>query len=102
MDVHEDIALDPRVGAVEIEVVVRGAVEDVVDDLKNRAGPLAPGKVDRVVEAPGVAEIVVAENSVAARRNAVDAMKALWTRRRRIARENAVLNDERTAVKRNV
>src|SRR6266702_7418699 len=102
MNVHEDIALDPRVGAVKIEVVVRGAVEDVVDELKDGAGPLAAGKVDRVVETPGVAEIVVPEDSVAAGGNAVDAMKALRTRRRRIARENAVLNDERTAVERNV
>src|SRR5206468_6488886 len=102
MDVHEDIALDPRVGAVEIEVIVRGAVEDVVDDLKNRPGPLAAGKIDGVVEAPGVTEIVVAENSVAAGENSVDAMKALGTRRRRITRENAVLNDKRAAVERNV
>src|SRR5439155_6840859 len=93
MDVHEDIALDPRVSAVEIEVIVRGAVEDVVDDLENRPGPLAAGKIDGVVEAPGVTEIVVAENSAAAGENSVDAMKALGTRRRRITRENAVLND---------
>src|SRR5437870_8097938 len=102
MNVHEDIALDPGVGAVKIEIVVRGAVEDVVDDLKDGAGPLAAGKIDGVVETPGVAEIVVPEDSVAAGGNAVDAMKALRTRRRRIAWENAVLNDERTAVERNV
>src|SRR5207302_652437 len=31
MDVHEDVALDPCVRAVEVEVVVGGPVEDVVD-----------------------------------------------------------------------
>ena len=102
MDVHENIAFDPGVGAVEIEVVVRGAVEDVVNDLQNGARPLASGEVDRVVKTPGVAEIIVPENAVATGGNPVDPMKALRTARGRVAGKNAVLNDERTSVERDV
>src|SRR5204863_4027315 len=98
MRVHENVALDPRVGAVEIEMVVTRAIEDVVDDLENRSGPLAAREINRVVETPGVAEIIVAENPVARDGNAVDPVQTLRPARRRIRRENAVLHDEGTGV----
>ena len=33
MDVHENVALDPSVRAVELEVIIGRAVEHVVNDL---------------------------------------------------------------------
>ena len=98
MNVHEQVPFDPRIGAVQVKVVVGRAIEDVVDDLQNGAGPLAAGEVDGVVETPGMAKVVVAEDAVATGGNAVDAVKALRTARGRISGEDAVLNDKRAAV----
>jgi len=102
MDVHENVPLDPGVGAVEVQAIVARAVKDVIDNLQNRAGPIAASEVDGVVEAPGVPEIVVAEDPVTPGVNAVDAVQALRTGRRRIAGEDTVLDDEGTAVEGNV
>src|SRR5207245_11303955 len=66
------------------------------------AGPLAAREIDGVVETPGVAEIIVAEDAMTAARDAVDAVKALRPVRGRIAGKDRVLNDERTAVERDV
>src|SRR5207253_1561101 len=44
---HENVSLDPRVGAVQIEMVVTGPIENVVDDLKNCSGPLAASEINR-------------------------------------------------------
>src|SRR6185369_1655069 len=40
MDVHEDVPFDPGIRAVQIQTIVACSVKDVVDDLKNRPGPL--------------------------------------------------------------
>src|ERR1043166_2307103 len=77
MHVHEDIALDPGIGTVEVEVIIARAIKDIVDELQNRAGTLAAGEVDRVVETPGASEIVASKNAVAARGDAVDSMQTL-------------------------
>ena len=45
--VHEDVPLDPGVGAVQIQAVVARAIEHVVDELQDRARPLAAGEVNR-------------------------------------------------------
>jgi len=38
MDVHEDVAFDPGIGAVKVQAVVARPVEDVVNHLENRPG----------------------------------------------------------------
>src|SRR6185295_2248854 len=38
MRVHKDVAFDPGVRAVEVEMIVGSAVEDVVDDLEDGTG----------------------------------------------------------------
>ena len=58
--VQEDVPFDPRVGAVEVQMVVAGPVEHIIEDLQNGAGPLAPGEVDGVVESVGMADVIVA------------------------------------------
>src|SRR6266850_2484537 len=108
MDVHEDVAFDPRVGAIEVQAIIAGAVEDVVDDLEDGAGPIAAREINGVVERPGVAKIIVAENAVTAGRNSIHTVEHLRLpvlrihRRPRIGWENTILNDERTAVKRDI
>src|ERR1043166_8985853 len=102
MDVQEDVSFDPGIGAVEIQAIVARAVEDIVDDLEDwpsaRALALATGEVDRVVETPGMAKIVVAENPVTACGDAVDSVQALRTAGRRVGRKITVLNDEGAAI----
>ena len=85
MGVHEDVALDPGVGAVEVKMIVARAVEDIVDDLKNGTGALAAGEVDGVVEAIGVAKIIVAEDAMAAGRDSIDALFGSINFRRAVA-----------------
>src|SRR5205814_5241834 len=75
MDVHEDIPFDPGVGGVEVEAIVGSAIEDVVDELEDGARAIAASEINGVVEAPGVAEIVIAEDAIAASGNAVDAVE---------------------------
>src|SRR5216117_628387 len=40
MHVHKDVALHPRVGAVEVETVIVAAAEDILDEVNNRPGPI--------------------------------------------------------------
>src|SRR3954471_6087517 len=94
MRVHKDVSLNPGIRAVQVEVIIRGSIKDVIDDLENRPGPIAAGEVDRIIEAPGVPKVVVPENSVASQGDAIDSMQALWTGWRWIGWEVAVLHDE--------
>ena len=94
MRVHEDVSFNPGISAVEIEMIIGSAIKDVVNDLEDRTGAIAPGEVDGVVEAPGVAKIVVAENAVAPIRNSVHAMEHFRAGRTRISGKIAVLNNE--------
>ena len=101
--VQEDVAFNPGVRAVEVEMIIARAVEDVVDDLENGTGPLAAGEVNGVIEAVGAAEVIVAENAVAAGRNAVHAVQHLRRARREgISREDRVLDDEGAFIERDV
>ena len=98
MRVQEDVALNPGIRAVEVEMVVARPVEDVADDLQNRARPVAAREVDGVIEAPGVPEVVVAEDAVTGDGNAVHAVQHLGPGRGRVGGEGAVLDDERGVV----
>ena len=74
MNMHEDVAFNPRIGAVEVEIIIPCPIEHVADDLEDGPGTVAAGEVDGVIEAEGVAEIIIAEDAVTARSDAVDAM----------------------------
>ena len=80
-------------------MIVARAVENVADDLQHGARAMAAGEINGVIETPGVAEIIIAEDAVAARANAVHTMQHLRLARARghrrgIGREDAVLHDE--------
>jgi len=61
MTMHEEVALHPRVRAVEIEDVVIGANEHVVDELGDWPGPVAAGEIDDVIVTNRNAEIIAEE-----------------------------------------
>src|SRR5689334_5467715 len=98
MDVHENVAFDPGVGAVQIEVIISCAIKDIVDNLQNSPRALSAREIDGVVEAPGASEVVVAENAITTDWNSIDAMEALRAGRRRVGGKETVLNDEGTVV----
>ncbi|OQB79285.1 MAG: hypothetical protein BWX88_04885 [Planctomycetes bacterium ADurb.Bin126] len=66
VDVHEEVALDVGVGGVEVETIVGGGGEYVIEELGDVPGPLAAGEVDDVVAAGGPAEVVAVEEGVPA------------------------------------
>jgi hypothetical protein len=47
VDVHEDVAFDPRIGAIEIENVVISAVEEIIDEWMSGPGDCPPLKSTR-------------------------------------------------------
>src|SRR5881296_305852 len=96
MAVEEDISLDPRVGAVEIQDIVVRADEDILEELDNRSRSIAPGKINRVIVARWLAEEVAQEQAASAGFDAARAMHQF--KRSRGGRENAVLHDERRTV----
>ena len=102
MRMHEDVSLDPGISAVQIEVIIARAVEHVINHLQDGAGPLSASEINGVVKTPGMPKIIIAKDSVATGWDAVHAMQHLRPGRSRIAREETVLHDERTSVKRDV
>src|SRR5258708_2247728 len=62
MRMEENVSLDPGIRAVQIQVIIRGSVEDIIDHLQNGPGSLTARKVNRIVEAVSVPEVVIAEN----------------------------------------
>ena len=100
MRVQEDVSLDPRIRAVEVEQVVIAAHEDVVDDLENRARSIAAGEVERVIVALDLAPEVARENAAPARLDAARAVDRLEAPRG--GREETVLDDERCTIEREV
>src|SRR5438067_2871600 len=67
-----------------------------------RAGAIAAVYIDSVFESPGVSEIIIAQDAIASRRNAVDAVQALRSGRSGVGGEGAILDDEGTAIEGNV
>ena len=65
MEVHDNIALDPGIGGVEIDAVITAAEEDVVDKSADGARKLSTGEIDDVVVAGGCAEDVAFKEGVA-------------------------------------
>src|SRR5436190_24009025 len=66
MNVHKDVALDPSIRPVDVESIVLGAGQHVVDEMHNRSRTIAAGEVYHVVVAHGGSEEVPQENAVAA------------------------------------
>ncbi len=60
------IAFDVGVAAVEVEDVVLAPLEDIVDELQDRARPMDIAEVHDVVEARVAAEVIVLEDREAA------------------------------------
>jgi len=100
MKVHEDVAFDPGVGAVEVPAVVVALFDDVVDKMNDRLRTIAAGEIDDVGVAVCSAKIITAENAVAARFDAAGAVGRF--ERRGGAREMTVADDEGGIVERNV
>ena len=64
---QEDVSLNPRIGAVEIEHIVTATRKNVVVILDNRlAGTVAAGEIHDVVVPRGAAEKIVAHNAAPA------------------------------------
>src|SRR5204863_7601239 len=59
---HEDVSFDPRVRAVEIQQVVVAAHENVIQEMHNRATPIAAREINRVVVTADPAEEVARED----------------------------------------
>ena len=66
LEVHEHIAFDVRIAAVEVEAVVTAAQEQVAQHLGDWSGPLRPAEVDDVAVAGGGPEHIAFEDEVAA------------------------------------
>ena len=98
MNVHEDVAFDPGVRAVEVQAIIGSAVKDIVDELDNRTGAITTREVDGIVEPPGMAEVIIAENAVTRGGNPVHPVKAFRPGRRRVTGKIAILHNERTVL----
>src|SRR2546426_1411737 len=100
MAVQEDVALDPGIGAVEVQLIIARAGKDVIQKLDNGAGPIATGEINHVVVADGNAKEVARKNAVAPALDAARSMDQLKLGGR--AGEFAVANNERSAVQMDV
>src|SRR4051794_1888611 len=88
----KNIVLHPGVGPVEIEDVIAGAHKDVVDEMNDRARPIAAREIDHVVIADWTAKKVPGKNPMSATLNAAVAMDHLEPPRR--VRKHTILDHE--------
>ena len=93
---QKDVALDPCVGAIEIQLVVRRATEHIVDEMNDRPRPIAAREIDHVIVGDWFSEEVALENSMPAALDAAGPVHEFKTRRR--VREHAILHNERGAI----
>src|ERR1017187_10619310 len=96
---QEYIALNPRIGAIQVQNVIGGAVEDVVVVLDDRLPQVAisAGIIHDIVVATGRAEEAFPHNPMPARLDAPGSMHELEGRG--AGREDATAENERSAVK---
>jgi len=86
IDMHEHVALDPRVCVVEVQNIVAGPDKDIVDKLDNGpVGAVASGEVDHVVVVAGYAggstEVVVLKDAAPAAQDAAGPVDEFEVRR---------------------
>ena len=98
--VHKNVPFNPGIGAVEVENVVVGTVEDAVEDLQDGAGAVTAGEVDAVVVTLRLAEPAVADDASSSGGNAAGAVDRFKSRRG--GGENTVADGEGTAVQREI
>jgi hypothetical protein len=60
----KNIALDPGIGAIDIQPIIGRAGKDVVDDVEDGRGPFAAAMIDHVGVTDRLAEEVMADDSV--------------------------------------
>src|SRR5438093_8225618 len=100
MDVHENVPLDPCVGAIDVETVVLRTGKDIVNEMHDRTRPIAAGEIHHVVITDGGAEKVPQENAVPAAFDSSRAMDQLEFGCR--GRKHAIADDKGGAVNVNV
>jgi hypothetical protein len=98
--VQKNVSFDPRIGAVEVEDVIIGTNEDVVEELDDRPGTVAASEIHGIVVADRLADKVSLEDTAPSRLDALSSVNQFELRRR--AGEHAVLHDERSAIERHV
>ena len=96
MKMHEDVAFNPGIGAVEIPTIVVTLFDYVVDEMNDRLRTIAPCEIHDVGVAVCSAEIIASENAVAAGFDAASAMGGFECGSR--AREMTIADDERGIV----
>ncbi len=76
VEVHEDVAFEMGVGAVQVGTIVSATEKETVVDLHDRTGPLPPGKIDHIVIAGGGAKGAPFEDQLlrSAQTDAVDGL----------------------------
>ena len=90
---QKDVALDPGIGAIEIQNVIGGSDEDIVIELnQSRGRTAAPREVHDVIVATGRAEVTMANDAVASGLHAPGSMHRLEGRRR--GGKNAMADDK--------
>ena len=68
--VHEDVPFHPGIRAVEIQDIIVGPGEDIVDHLEDRTGSVATREIDGVVVAARRPKEAMADDSPSVRANA--------------------------------
>src|SRR5438093_90137 len=77
MDMHEDVAFDPGIGAIQIDPIILGASENISNEMHDRAPTLAARKIHHVVVANRDAKKVARKHSMAAGLDSPGAMDQL-------------------------
>ena len=100
---EEDIVLDPCIRSIQFEAFIRRSIEGIADDLEDSRWTIAAGEGNRVARAPGMPEVVAAEDRVARSRRTIAAHDEGRSRRRvegaRIAWESGIGDEEGTIVR---
>ena len=102
MGMHENVALDPGIGVVEVEHVIDRASEDIIVELDDGLTEIAiaTGKIHDVVTAGGRTEETIADNAASTAFDPAAAVKGF--KRGGSGRECATAHEKRTTVEREI
>ena len=70
---RKDISFNVRIRSIQVEDVITGAAEDVIEDLQNATRPLAAPEINDIVQAGRGAKEVAFDDAMARRRQSVPA-----------------------------